>query len=475
MLPDQSPNHHYTLPSLGRGMRKVTDIALPSMGSFILNHLQNVIIGLSIGTLHDADLLASVGLGSLVANLLGFSIGIGLLSVLDSLIAQSAGAKNTSLATLQLTRGRVVVILITIPCTIAMLMSGKLLLMVGQDPIACAYSQLFVTSSALGLLPAFLFTADAAFLRGFHVTLPILFVNIACSVFQVALCVFMVNYMSWGLWGAGLSTSLANWARFVLLQLYMQKSSRHPETAQAASFAVFLSRLGEATELRGLFEFVALAVPSAGIMWCEWWVYELQAVIAGWLGIQALAAHVVCCNIEVLIYMIPLGVQQAAAVLVGNSLGAGRPKMAIQYSQLTMALGTVIAICVSYLVIQYRGLLSGIYSIDSIVLSQLDSTLMIVAAYHILAAINCVFEGILRGMRLQGKVVMMKVIAMIVYQLPVAYYLSTRLGLNGVWYASISGLILTLMAYTYVLRRANIQECAILVMKENLVCDELLN
>ena len=450
-------------------MSKVTLLALPSMGSFVMGYLQNIVIGLCIGALHDAELLASVGLGSLVSNLLGYSIGIGLLAVLDSLVAQSAGSKNSKIATLQLARGRLVIFAISIPCTLVMLVSGKLLLLAGQDPIASAHSQLFVTSTAIGLLPCFLFTADSAFLRGYHVNTPILIVNILSSIFQAVSCIAMVNFRGMGLWGAGLSISIAHWMRWIFLQAYMHLAdhSAHPETAEACGWRPFLKSSAEALDAKTLIDFTILALPSAALMWCEWWVYELQALIAGWLGISALAAHVVCCNVEIMAYMIPLGVQQATAVLVGNSLGAGRPRMAIQYSQLSVLLGLILAMSVCSLIVLYRADLAFIYSIDPEVLLLLDETLKIVAAYHILAATNCVLEGVLRGMRLQSEAVSMKIAAMVLYQLPAAYLISSWLGLSGIWYAAVSGLIFTIAGYGLILFRANIQECSVLVMKEN--------
>jgi multidrug resistance protein, MATE family len=465
MLPDASPAHHYTLPSLARGMRTVTGLAVPSMASFILNYFQTIVVGLSVASLDDSQLLAGVGLGSLVSNLLGFSIGLGLISVLDTLIARAAGAKNLSMATLQLTRGRIVCLLIFIPCTVAMFRSGEFLQRVGQDPIACAHSQTFVNASALGLLPNLLFTADSAFLWAFHTTTPIFVVNWVSSILQPIVCVLMVNYWGWGLWGAGFSVSVANWSRFILLQTYMHWTTSHPEASEAASISTFFACLRPA--IKGLWEFIILASPSAGIIWCEWWVYEFQAIIAGWLGVQVLAAHVVLCNVEAMIYMVPMGIQQAASVLVGNSLGEGRPRMAIQYSQLCIFLGTVSGTLVCYLVITYRATLAGIYSIDPYVLNLLDSSLIILAVYHIMSELNCVLEGILLGMRLQGKAVTLKVLSMVVYQLPMAYLLSTRYGLDGIWYASISGLFIAVAAYINLLLKSSYEECAILAIKEN--------
>jgi MATE family multidrug resistance protein len=247
----------------------------------------------------------------------------------------------------------------------------------------------------------------------------------------------------------------------------MHRTASNIEIGDASSFKKFISFASKALNTPGMWDFVVLSLPSAAIMWCEWWVYELQAIVAGWLGIQVLAAHVVCCNIEAMIYMVPLGVQQAAAILVGNSLGAGRPKMAIQYTQLSIICGTVLSLIVATLVISYRDVLAAIYSMDPDVLESLHSALLILGVYHVLSELNCVLEGVLLGMRLQERAVKIKVLSMLVYQLPAAYLLSLKFGLNGIWVASVSGLFVTVIGYSRVILRASFEQCAIAAMKEN--------
>lgn len=55
------------------------------------------------------------------------------------------------------------------------------------------------------------------------------------------------------------------WGRFILLELYA--AIWHPET-HAHGWTP--------ESLHNLWEFVALAIPSALLMWSEWWAYEVQ-------------------------------------------------------------------------------------------------------------------------------------------------------------------------------------------------------
>ena len=63
-------------------------------------------------------------------------------------------------------------------------------------------------------------------------------------------------------------------------------------------------------------------------MWAEWWAYELQALVAGWVGTEGLAAHVAGANVVTAVFMVAIGIQQATSTLVGFSIGNQKPKNA---------------------------------------------------------------------------------------------------------------------------------------------------
>jgi MATE family multidrug resistance protein len=66
-----------------------------------------------------------------------------------------------------------------------------------------------------------------------------------------------------------------------------------------------------------------VAFPSLVMLCLEWWSFEVLAFMAGYISLEATAAHVVVLNTHVVLIMVPLGGQVAATVLVGHSLGQG--------------------------------------------------------------------------------------------------------------------------------------------------------
>ncbi|MGZ8370810.1 MAG: MATE family efflux transporter, partial [Caulobacteraceae bacterium] len=96
---------------------------------------------------------------------------------------------------------------------------------------------------------------------------------------------------------------------------------------------VYIARLKEARSL-GVFtkpaDGKAAAVEqrrigyAAGISYfVEGGSFAVLSIVAGWLGAQAVAAWAVVINVTSLIFMIPLGLSTATAVLVGRAYGAG--------------------------------------------------------------------------------------------------------------------------------------------------------
>jgi MATE family multidrug resistance protein len=70
----------------------------------------------------------------------------------------------------------------------------------------------------------------------------------------------------------------------------------------------------------------------------EWWAFEILAIFAGWITVEALGAHSIIIQFEYLSYMIPAGIAVAAQTRVGNSLGANDPKGAIRAVKVSCAI-----------------------------------------------------------------------------------------------------------------------------------------
>jgi MATE family multidrug resistance protein len=78
----------------------------------------------------------------------------------------------------------------------------------------------------------------------------------------------------------------------------------------------------------------------------EWWSFEVLALMAGYISVEATGAHVIVLNTHVVIIMVPLGASVAAIVTVGNAMGEGDYRKADFYFKLIALYNAVIGVMI---------------------------------------------------------------------------------------------------------------------------------
>ena len=102
---------------------------------------------------------------------------------------------------------------------------------------------------------------------------------------------------------------------------------------------VFCPNLESFTGWGGYFR---LSIPSTVMTCSEWWAFEIMVILAGILGITEQAVNVILFNIIAVLYMAPVGMQEASCALIGNEIGANNPKLAKKYGKV---ISTIALLC----------------------------------------------------------------------------------------------------------------------------------
>ena len=68
----------------------------------------------------------------------------------------------------------------------------------------------------------------------------------------------------------------------------------------------------------------------------EWWLFEILAIFAGLMSVEALAAEVIIVNMVSFVFMIPLGCSFAASAFTGFFCAFGKIKEGKKYTRLTL-------------------------------------------------------------------------------------------------------------------------------------------
>ena len=82
-----------------------------------------------------------------------------------------------------------------------------------------------------------------------------------------------------------------------------------------------------------------IGVPISGAFLLEWGLFSSAALLMGWIGTAALAAHQIALQVATVLFMVPFGISLAATVRVGHAVGRRDPVATRRAGFVAIALG----------------------------------------------------------------------------------------------------------------------------------------
>jgi multidrug resistance protein, MATE family len=367
-------------------------LAAANLAQMAMGFTNTVIVG-SLGS----AALAAAGLGAS----LYFAVAMvcsGILTAVAPLAAHAIGAGDDRMAGRVAGAGLVLAAVLAVPVVAALLNVSRLLLAFGYDPALAAEIGRFLDALAWAA-PGFL---GFAVLRSFLVAAS----HSRIVMIALILCIPMNAGLNWllvfgrlgapalGIAGSGSATAIIQCLMLTGLGFY---------ALAAPSLAKFRLR----PILRGWDEIkriVRLGLPIGGILGLEIGVFAATGILMGLLGADALGAHQLVMNCISVIFMVPLGIAQAATVRVAGALGSGAPEAARRAGVVALALGVAyMAIMALVLVAVPRAIASIYVDIDAPANRGLVGIalylLAIAAVFQIFDGVQAIAAGALRGYR----------------------------------------------------------------------------
>ncbi len=184
-------------------------------------------------------------------------------------------------------------------------------------------------------------------------------------------------------------------------------------------------RIGYGAGASGLFEVAAFAGMN---------------IIAGWLGALALAGYTVVLNVASLVFMVPLGLSTATAVLVGRAYGARDARGVTRAGAIGFAVTALFGVLVSLAIWPTARLVMLGYTTDPRVIALGAAALLISCLFFLPDALQVVVAGSLRA---RGDVWLPSFTHFLSYvalMTPMAWILAIPLGLglNGIIWAIVA-------------------------------------
>ncbi|MCR5756555.1 MAG: MATE family efflux transporter [Selenomonas sp.] len=228
-----------------------------------------------------------------------------------------------------------------------------------------------------------------------------------------------------GVAGVALGTVLAEVCCMVAMLYVLLKKSRQLHYRQEQ----LLSWQGE------LQEATRLGVPMALEQVVMGSAYVAFTCIVAPLGTVALAANSFAITAESLCYMPGIGVSTAAQTLVGQSVGAGRSKLAQRFGYVSAGLGMLVMLVMGIVMYICAPGMMALLSQDGAVIAAGTEILRIEAWAEPLFAAGIIVTSIFRGAGETKMPTILNLVAMWGIRIPLATYLAVDYGLPGVWAA----------------------------------------
>lgn len=419
------------IPSSGSIVKRTFDMAWPSALESVFIALIGAVDMMMVGNL-GKEAISAVGIVTqpkfiVLAPILALNISV------NVLVARRKGQSDQNAANLYLRQALLISALVAFILSLsAGLFAKDLLLFAGAND---DYLHLAIPYFRYILIGNFFYSVGltmTAAQRGAGNTKISMKTNLAANVVNLIFNALLINGLFFfprlEVTGAAIATMIGNIVSFVMalysvtrkggfLELSIKDKWNVDFQAMKDIFSISKSSLVEQIFLRIGFFTYAKAVAS--------------------LGTTDFSAHQVCMNIMHISFAIGDGLQIACTSLVGQSLGARRPDMAMIYGKVSQRIGMMMAMITAVVITLLRSQLLGFFTTDLEVIAAGSIPMMILSVTVLFQIPQVIVVGSLRGAGDVKFVAMMMLISVTLVRPILAWILCYPLGfgLIGAWMA----------------------------------------
>lgn len=405
-------------------------VAVAQVGMMMLGVVDTVMVG----RVSPTD-LAGVALGN-VYYYACVVFGMGTLFALDPVISQAVGAGDREAIARGVQRGVLLALALSVLAIGLMLPVEPVLRLLRQPgevvPLAAGYTW----ASMAGVLPFYLYVVQRQTLQAMGllraVLAAMLVANFANVFFNWVLVFGNLGVPALGAIGAGWASSLSRGVMAGSMLVFAWPSLR----------PLVRPLRREIAQVAPLGRMVRIGAPAGLQFQLEFGAFGAAGLIMGWVGTIAVAGHQVALNLASLTFMIPVGISQAATVLVGRAVGREDPAAARRAAGAGLLLGSGVMVGTAALFLGIPQTLARLYSPDAAVVALTVGLLPIAGLFQISDGIQVVSAAVLRGVGDTRIPMLINLLGFWGVGLPFGAWLAFGVGLEarGVWWGLATGL-----------------------------------
>jgi MATE family multidrug resistance protein len=367
-------------------------VAIPgAIASFFWNST-NFAVTMIVGQRLGAEKLEALTSGTTVYNVCAVSIGIGLISALDTLASQAFGRdpKTKELGEL-MQRSLIIVGLFAIPVFIFFHFSEQILAMVFSKTLAAGAGTYLANAHVLFFLHLFSFTLFSV-LSACRLTQLPLYSAMAGFVVTLLLSFQYLDSIESAVWilTASVATNTAVLTYFVL-------SRPELEGVRRAKWPL----APEALRMTKMREYLKIGFPSMVGVCSEWWAVEVLFLISARINDTAVGVLAVVVSLMQLGFLLPGGISRGGTVTVGNALGANKPRLAKMSALAAMLTVLGNQILFVFLIFFFHNTMFSWWTSDPTIISITAALVPLIMLSMFCDGIQFSLQGIYRGVGFQ--------------------------------------------------------------------------
>ena len=425
----------------GKVWKVIVRFALPLLVGNLLQQFYNITDSIIVGQFLGKEALAAVSASFFIYYFI-ISLVIGVGSGTTVVISQLFGAKQYQKVQLAFSSFFIFMLVGGIILSIAGIIFAEPVFRLTNTPEevipqAVAYFRIYIGGTFLFVT----FNSIISILRGVGESVrPMLFILIT-TVLNIAFDLLFILVFKWGIEGAARATVVSQGIGMCIALAYVNNT--HPLLSIKKQDMLFDWKLFKESLKIGLPTSVQQCAIALGLI-------ALLGIVNSF-GTNTLTAYGAAGKIDTIITQAILTLSGALAAFCGQHIGAGRLDRVKKGVQFTMYTNIALGLLTFAAVYLFGNEMMRIFTKDIDVVAIGKEYLLIIGGFFIVHGALNVYNGALRGAGDTLFPMITSLVCLWLIRIPLAYYLSSWLGRNGIWWAigiSITiGLIVTFVYY----------------------------
>lgn len=425
----------------GKVWKVIVRFAVPLLVGNLLQQFYNITDSIIVGQFLGKEALAAVSASFFIYYFI-ISLVIGVGSGTTVVISQLFGAKQYQKVQLAFSSFFIFMLVGGIILSIAGIIFAEPVFRLTNTPEevipqAVAYFRIYIGGTFLFVT----FNSIISILRGVGESVrPMLFILIT-TVLNIAFDLLFILVLKWGIEGAARATVVSQGIGMCIALAYVNNT--HPLLSIKKQDMLFDWKLFKESLKIGLPTSVQQCAIALGLI-------ALLGIVNSF-GTNTLTAYGAAGKIDTIITQAILTLSGALAAFCGQNIGAGRLDRVKKGVQFTMYTNIALGLLTFAAVYLFGNEMMRIFTKDIDVVAIGKEYLLIIGGFFIVHGALNVYNGALRGAGDTLFPMITSLVCLWLIRIPLAYYLSSWLGRNGIWWAigiSITiGLIVTFVYY----------------------------